>query len=164
MNEGHIPMHDLQVGDCILTASGDYKRVYAFGHKTPNTTTDFLRIFTDGYLNPLEVSPKHLLYVNNTKGFSVVPAKDIAEGDLLRSTEGRSTRVIDIRHVKREGMYAPFTTDGTLAVDGIVASSYVMLGPMKSHPFISKRVHGVSHLAVSPIRFMCTRISTRICK
>ena len=164
LDEGAIPMHDVKIGDSILTASGAYESVYAFGHKDANSTTDFLRIFTDGYLHPLEVTAKHLVFVNSTGGFSLVPAEDIKEGDFLRSTEGRATRVIDIRHIKRNGLYAPFTTDGTLVVDGIVASSYMSLKAIEYHKFFKNRIHKVSHLAVSPIRFVCTRLTSKLCE
>jgi hypothetical protein len=163
LDQGKVAMQNLEIGSRILTASGDYKTVYAFGHKS-NATTEFLRFFTDGYLDPLEVTARHLVYINNTKGFRAVPADSVKEGDFLRSNEGRATRVIDIRHVKRAGMYAPFTTDGTLVVEGIVASSYISLEALQYHKFFADRMHGVSHLAISPIRFLCTKISSSLCE
>ena len=60
LEKGTIQMKDLAVGDKILTGSGKYTDVYAFGHYEPNKTTNFLQIYTQQHKAPLEITGDHL--------------------------------------------------------------------------------------------------------
>lgn len=49
-------------------------------------------------------------------------------GDKLVSHDGDSVEVTKIGSVERQGFYSPLTEDGTLVVNGYVASNYVAFG------------------------------------
>lgn len=164
--KGQVAMKNVHVGDRILTASGKFQTLYAFGHYDEMIIASFLQIHTENMTKPLEVSTKHLIYVKDPTGGQSAPraAGDIQVGDILQANGLISgSRVRKIQTVKRTGMYAPFTTDGTLVVDGIVASSYVFLSELESNSWLKNNIATVSHLAVTPIRLWCTYISNRSC-
>ena len=161
---GRVAMKDVHVGDRILTTSDGFQKVYAFSHHDHTTPASFLQIHTDEMKEPLEGSAKHLVYVEDKTGEKAAPlaAEDIQVGDILQA-KGQSSgaRVVEIQVVQRTGMYAPFTTDGTLVVDGIVASSYVSLEEFESNPWLQNKIAPISHLAISPFRFWCTKVSDK---
>merc|ERR1712032_1811023 len=70
---------------------------------------------------PLEVSPAHMVFVANQP--DPVPAQNIQIGTIINSINGPRL-VTNITTIKRKGLYNPITTDGTIVVDGILASAY----------------------------------------
>jgi len=57
-----------------------------------------------------------------------VPASAVSVGDTLVTEFGDTTAVVRIKSAKaRGGVYAPFTTSGTIVLSGIVASNYVAM-------------------------------------
>lgn len=130
-------MKDLLVGDYVLTASGTYKHVYRISRYHRTKMTDFIQIHTSTTTakttttsnnpqindnnNALEITPAHLLFIVNQP--DPVPAHDVQIGTYLQSLDGPRL-VTNITMVKRKGLYNPITTDGTIVVDGILASAY----------------------------------------
>ncbi|CAB9520731.1 expressed unknown protein [Seminavis robusta] len=185
LNQGQTSMAELQVGDRVLTSTGKYKSVYAFGHHDTTTPTTFLKIKTslsDESLagnattsNDLEISPRHYVYASKrdriratiessaSLGYRPFAAEEIRVGDLLETPNGKGARVVHIEPVQRRGMFAPFSTDGTVVVDGIIASSYVSLGELGINlPFVEAT--SISHLALAPFRLLCTKVSSSACE
>jgi len=170
-------MKDLVVGDSVLTASGTYKHVYAISHYHRTKMTEFIQIHTlpvnddDNHQNnhPLEISPAHLLFlVNETYP---VPAHDIRIGTILQSTNGPRL-VTRLQMVQREGLYNPITTDGTIVVDDILASTYTTYtgtshlhlstktttnNPLRTTTTIYNLLsfHTIAHMAYTPYRVFC---------
>uniref|UniRef100_A0A7S2XSW2 Hint domain-containing protein n=1 Tax=Attheya septentrionalis TaxID=420275 RepID=A0A7S2XSW2_9STRA len=194
---GIIPMKDLKVNDKVLTSKSamfikdnsssvlgergtaehrsselSFQRVYAFSHWSHTAPTRFLQIYTTAQKDPLEITPDHLLYVQEDSSYPV-PAGSLKVGDLLVGTSFPPPRVIKIESVIREGLFLPFTYDGTIVVDKVLASNYVSLAhPPEDHyhsffqvdevPIIS--YHLLSHVWQTPHRLVCMWFSNTICK
>ena len=91
-------------------------------------------------------------------------------GDVLLGTEsnGAALEITKIDTIVKKGAFAPLTVDGTIAVNGVVASSYVFqtwyqgdnvyfLGRYKIMPH-----NGFSHMKHSPLRLASLGISPRL--
>jgi hypothetical protein len=121
-------MKELHIGDKVLTASGDYKPIFMKIHWNPSRPTEFLQIHSkpssssavsvkDG---PLELTPSHLLYLEEDHD-SPIPAEDVKVGDILAGS--KSPRIVTkINKVVKNGFYNFLTSDGTIVVDGVIAS------------------------------------------
>jgi len=157
---GAVAMRDLKVGDYVLSwESNHYQRVYAFLHRNEVAEAEYLRVETDlSPVKPLEMTKDHLLYVQD-KSFPV-PAESIVVGDVLRGEGGKPARVTRVTSTSRsDGVYAPLTPDGTLLVNGIQVSSYVVLEDMEDHYFLGFDQSFVLHMVLSPFRFFCQWVS-----
>jgi len=122
-NKGTVKMTDLQLGDEILVdESGVFEPIYSFGHRDRLSLGEFLQISTDkNVLDPLELSETHMV----SAGRRFLPASMVQIGDKLTMAGGEEARVTSIKKVVQKGLYAPFTSSGTLFVNGVKASSYV---------------------------------------
>jgi len=173
-----VPMQDLQVGDRVLTARGSYGPVYAFGHYLPQKEAEFLQIYTtaatkdgdDESHQLLEMTGEHLVYVSHEP--HPVRADSVQEGDyLLKGGASRQLlQVIRISSVVKQGLYAPLTPQGTVVVNGVVASSYVSLQKGQNHvvvweelPFLGMSQHDYVHCGLAPLRLLCMGVSSRYC-
>jgi len=147
-------MDQLNVGDKVLTGTGEYETVYAIDHRHPTKATRFLQIFHSSSPNsnmlhqekmesedehknePLEVSSRHMVFLENRgsvvggDGKSLwhpVPAYTVKIGDRIRTMEG-PREVKRISNVTRRGLINVLTPSGTIVVgfSGIVASTYAV--------------------------------------
>jgi trypsin len=116
-NKGTMPMKDLEIGDEVLAAAGKYEKVYSFGHRHESVKAEFLHILPSS----LEISRDHMLLVRGR----YVPASAIQVGDELESASGDVIIVEAINTVVRTGVYAPFTSSGTIVVSNIKVSNYI---------------------------------------
>jgi hypothetical protein len=92
-------------------------------------------------------------------GHNAVPASMVAVGNTLLLNDGSGTRVTRIGTVTRVGAYAPFTESGTIAVSGVLASSYISLQE-NSEALIFGGIKVVSmqwaaHTFLAPHRMIC---------
>jgi hypothetical protein len=148
-DKGFIPMHELHVGDLVQTTDHPkqtHARVLSFMHKEHDVEVEYLQVFMEHRDIPLEVSPNHLLFIQETNR-NVVRAQDIKVGDMLLS----GNKVTHISTVRRHGLYAPVTETGTIWVSGVTASCYVDVLPSVVPTFQAY----LSHAALAPLRIMC---------
>jgi Hint module len=117
-NKGMTMMKDLELADEVLVAEGRYEEVYSFGHRHETLEAEFLQF----HPSKLEITTNHMIKVSD-RGF--VPASSVMIGDELETADGNYVTVEEITTVVRQGVFAPFTTSGTILVSGIKASSYV---------------------------------------
>lgn len=124
-HRGSILMKHLSIGDKVHVGNNRYEPVYSFGHYDAKASATFLKIQTSA-ATPLLVSADHMVKVQS-RGF--VPASNLAEGDklIVGSTGGADILVTSIHTVTAKGVFAPFTPSGTIVVNGILASSFVVL-------------------------------------
>ena len=127
LGQGAVAMKDLKLGDVVNVGGNDYAKVYSFGHHDRAVKAEYLQIHTQDLKQPLEISKNHMLFVQHGSTQNVVPASVVTVGDLLVLGSGGFAVVTKISTVERTGAFAPFTTTGTIAVNGVVASSYVSL-------------------------------------
>jgi hypothetical protein len=121
-NKGNVSIKELRIGDQVLVSADMYEPVYSFGHYHQTVEAQFLKILTSSSMPPLEITKDHMLFVNGRP----VPASLVKVGDQLSLTEpGKTVTVEGIEAVSRKGAYAPFTPSGTIAVNGILASTFV---------------------------------------
>ncbi len=164
---GVVAVTEIAIGDKVRDVSGKMVTVYTFGHFEPNATAEYLRVHVQGLAKPLEVSRDHMLFVNR----SAFPASMIRPGDILdlgatssfHSNMTLSGLVLSIQTVFAKGVYAPFTTSGTIVVSGVAASTYVTLQSDSSQLQLGKyttpfSMHWLSHVYQAPHRMVCTSI------
>jgi hypothetical protein len=154
LGKGSVQMKNLEVGDRIFTGES-YQSVYAFGHRETDAKAHFLQVETDKG-SSLEITGSHLMFVDGKS--SAVRAESIKVGDSLDGAI-----VTNIGLVERTGMYAPFTTDGKLIVDGVKVSSYAPPEEADDHFLFGGRLQEFSHFGVSPFRLLCT-VSSGLCQ
>jgi hypothetical protein len=153
-NKGIIWMRDLKVGDMVQTSKKEnsFSRVLSFMHMDHDMEVDYVQIYMEDNDSPLEISHDHFL-VNNGNRDVVLPS-DVHIGDLLSGN-----RVTRIQSVRRKGLYAPVTENGTILVSGIPASCYVnFLGSLSPNLQVFAQ-----HAALAPLRLLC-RSRFSICK
>ena len=146
-------MHEVAVGDSIETLALDtrtrtYRRsfttVYAFADRAAEARSlTYVQVQMSGAAAILELTPEHLLPVApaDIASHSFVPADAIRAGMRVRRHDGTWARVEHVRHVVRDGAYAPLTHAGTLLVNGVWVSCY---GHTASHR--------MAHWAFAPLR------------
>lgn len=160
-NKEEIPMHRLEIGDYVLThthgSSVKYSRVYSFGHRHENIVHEFLAISTPVSQEPILVTDNHLVFVAPGRA---VPASNLQVGHPMVASNGNLTVVTAIERVIRKGLFAPFTFDGTIVVNGVLASTYatlqddaeaVMVGPFEFS------WHWLAHSYFAPHRVFCSK-------
>ena len=103
-----------------------------------NADGKFLKISTNS--SSIVLTGNHLIFrLSADVGLESVFADQIEEGDRLVSWKGEET-VVDVEAASDKGIGNPLTMEGTLLVDGLLASSYA------SFP------HHASQLAYAPIK------------
>ena len=167
-----VAMKDLQVGDKVWNGH-DFSTVYTFGHRHPSIQGEFLQIHTTtkaGNRRPLEMTAEHLVYLQGQS--HPVRADSVVVGDSLQGKggSGSSMKVTKINKVERHGLYAPFTVEGTVVVDGVKASSYISLQAGNDFvelengaSLLGMTQHDYVHMGLSPMRLLCVGISSHYC-
>jgi hypothetical protein len=115
--KGTLPMKELKVGDDVLAETGHYETVYSFGHRHETVEASFLQFLPSS----IEISMDHMLKIDGR----YIPASAVKVGDELETGTGELLTVDSIHTVVRKGVYAPFTTSGTIIVSNIKSSSYI---------------------------------------
>jgi hypothetical protein len=150
-------MSEVAVGDSVLTSSG-FSEVYAFLDRNEDFAVEFKKI---NYFNAagdakfIEITGDHLILATRNSAPEYVKAEEIKTGDLLYAQDKTPVIVSTIETIKREGVYAPATREGTIVVNGVIASNYVYFN------------HEVSHMVLAPLRmyyslFPATEVQTGI--
>mmetsp|Transcript_15093 Transcript_15093/g.22232 ORF Transcript_15093/g.22232 Transcript_15093/m.22232 type:complete len:662 (-) Transcript_15093:108-2093(-) len=157
LNKGTVKMEDLKIGDKVLVGvDGKYEPIYSFGHfDTSVVKTEFLQIRTSTS-SGLEMTPNHLIFM---QGNEAVPASSIKVGDKVMMASGKTDTVVSIQEVKRTGIFAPFTSSGTIVTNGILSSSFATI--QKSHYVslggfeVPLTYHQLGVVFESPHRLLC---------
>ena len=171
LGQGLTHMDALKIGDAVRTADGSFSTVYSFGHYDPHTVANFLQLWTDASDEPLEITGDHMLFVKQgglgeNTNVKILPTSAVKVGDLLvapapqqhqkQSTSSNAVvKVTAITTVQREGLYAPFTTTGSIVVNGVTASNYIALSPAFQAAMSFESQHWLQHLAYLPYRLYC---------
>jgi len=123
-------MIDLKVGDKVLTSDGTFSDIYVFSHQERHHLATFMQI-TTVHNHTLEATPDHFVPVSlNCDGNMVdTRASAVRPGMcLLGRSQGacglEMQPVVDVSTVLKRGIYNPFTLNGDLVVNNVVASSH----------------------------------------
>eukprot|EP00956_Cyclotella_meneghiniana_P020248 scaffold35457_cov62-Cyclotella_meneghiniana.AAC.1 len=164
--KGLMYMKDLSYGDQVMASGGKYKDVLFSSHSHPSKPTKYLQIYNEFSEIPLEVTANHFIFLHD-KALPVL-AGDIREGDILEGQEG-PVKVTKIESVVREGLYSFVTSDATLFVNGVLASSMTSLdnaGEIVSFDFglFSVHAHTFGSWIYAPMmQFGCSKIGPFYC-
>lgn len=159
---GDVPMDNLKIGDMVQVADGSFEPVYSFCKRSTAIIGDFLQLHTNiSTSSPLELSSNHLVFALRRGQTVAIPAAEIVEGDLLVPSSTSTNlappvAVTRIGSVQRQGIYAPYTSSGTIVVNGLVASTYATVG---SSPWLwdsEQQQHIALHIAQSHHRLICS--------
>lgn len=173
LGAGATPLGNIQVGDSVLTANGQYEPVYAWGHYNPTKQAEFLRFEASAgqkkitNTKVLEATGDHLVFLQGKT--NPVRADSIRVGDVLQGAGG-SSRTSDqvvrkISTIERDdGVYSPLTPSGTVVVNGIAASTYIGLQGQNNPEFAEFKdgkstflsFHEFVHMTLSPYRMICS--------
>ncbi|XP_037132309.1 indian hedgehog B protein-like [Syngnathus acus] len=151
-------IRDLRPGEPVLTLSGAqlvYSQVLTFLDRDPAAHKLFYTLKTKNGAR-LSLTAAHLLFVskgNCSEGEPPTPgslrtvyACDARPGQCVLVADGPSgtlSRITRVTVTERRGAFAPLTAQGTLVVDGVVASCYAVV-----------EGHSLAHRAFSPLRLM----------
>lgn len=152
---GQKTLSSLAPGDRVMALSETghivFSQVLLFLHRDQESRSTFLVIETvDGHR--LALTPHHLVFLApheklHHSEYQAQFASRAKRGDyvLIRGAEGRvqSSQIISVSVEEGVGVYAPLTEDGTLFVDGVLASSYALVED-----------HRLAHWAFGPLRLL----------
>ncbi|KAK6186136.1 hypothetical protein SNE40_008233 [Patella caerulea] len=141
--EGKVYIDTLKEGDEVLVIHEDgtlgYSEIWCLAHKNPDKETTFLEIRTES--RQVQISPKHFIVLGKGDTTDMVMANQVKAGDLLVvcDEDGHIGRepVLSIEEIDGKGIYNPFTKEGTLLVNGILASCYAEFKPAIAHKVLA---------------------------
>ena len=131
-------MEELKIGDSVLTqsATGDliYSKVIMFMDSKPSAVVDnYVEIETDNPKRKMQLTRKHLIIIKseNKMNFETTFAEKVKPGDYVKvlSANGTvmvATKVKKVSLQRNYGAFAPLTAEGTILVNGIMASCYAL--------------------------------------
>ncbi|XP_041355990.1 desert hedgehog protein A-like isoform X2 [Gigantopelta aegis] len=149
-NGDTVNMKELKVGQRVLTViNGErvFVTVRTFLKRRPLLNATYVTLTTvDG--NHVSLSSDHLIFtsVNTSSKMEARFAGSVKPGDYLYSTKrcprGQcAERVADVSISRKQGAFVPVTDDGTVVVNGMLASCYTTVS------------HDVAHVFVTPFRW-----------
>jgi hypothetical protein len=108
------------------------------------------------------LSSNHLVFAEN--GNAVV-ASSLNVGDLVKTADGGSGKIISIQTKKMRGAYVPLTSSGTIIVDNVLASSFASPDGNSALHLMGGTIeflsyHFLAHLFETPHRFWCLHVSS----
>ncbi|XP_041378607.1 uncharacterized protein LOC121390766 isoform X2 [Gigantopelta aegis] len=145
-----LEIKHLEIGQRILTVK-DGRRVFSevktFLKRRPSVNATYVTLATDEG-NQISLSDDHLLFAttNTSTTMEARLAGLIKPGDYIFSTAQCSRdlcaeRVAQVFISYKQGAYVPLTDEGTLVVDGFLASCYTTAS------------HDVAHILMTPFRW-----------
>jgi len=161
-------MDDLRIGDKVRTENG-FSTVFAWmDNNAADVDANYLHIHTSDEDRGLKISSDHIVFAHNPR--RPVHADTVRKGDILWVTTNRTDEhylrpvsVQRIENIRERGLHAPLTRDGTLIVNGILASSYAK---SKSLMWGNAQLVSGHHLNMfmhAPLRWVCGEISSSYC-
>jgi hypothetical protein len=158
--DGPKYISNLAIGDSVKVMKKDgsvgFSPVYGWAHNDHEVHASFLQLHTEGNRS-ITLSKEHLIPIRRKGGnarhrhqlHEYVQAGDVQEGDevlQLRAFAPEMEQIQPVRVTGRtlmqsKGIYAPLTLEGTVVVDGIVASCYA-----------ATHSHHAAHAALAPMR------------
>ena len=161
-NGNHIRMKELQIGDYVLsldsrTGRSVYSKVFMWGHFDPDLSATFVEIHHEEGV--LRISENHLLMHGRDRSFTT--AANIKEGDTVHHFQRSDSSLgtyrlseIEVKSINRcelVGVFAPFTHNSLLVVDGLVCSAFAIPDTSISQLELFEKM---SRICMSPICLM----------
>ncbi|KAH8388480.1 hypothetical protein KR093_007627 [Drosophila rubida] len=148
------PLSELAIGDRVLSVNSNglavYSEVILFMDRNLEQMETFVQLHTDGGA-VLTVTPAHLITVwqPEQQQLSYVFADRVEELNyvLVHDASGqlRPQRVHRVSSVRRKGVVAPLTREGTIVVNSVAASCYAVISSQS-----------LAHWGLAPMRLLHT--------
>lgn len=104
-----------------MTEEG-YSEVYSFGRRNHEELVKFIKISVESG-DFIELSPEHIIFVGET--MDAYTADDVEVGhELMLMPSKKISKVVAVEEVVKRGSYHPYTMDGTIIANGVLASVY----------------------------------------
>jgi hypothetical protein len=127
-------MDRLKLGDEVLSVdqngAATWEKIYFFGDKIKDVSRDFVVIKTESG-KELRLTADHFIPVSQDELWSSVKMTrggDVKANDIVwimdSNTKIEPTRVLDTKTMIDFGVYNPYTMNGQIVVDGVVASAH----------------------------------------
>ena len=157
LGKGEVELRDLQNNDFVASKTG-WTRVYTFVHWHSSQPTRGLHIIHE--YGEMTLTPNHLVFDHEG---TARPASSYHPGTkMLWNQAGIGfipSVVTDVSLVSMPGYSAPLTVDGSILVDGILASCYMHMDPNVSGPKFSLP-HWMLHSMMVAARNLDPRIDS----
>lgn len=148
-DRGVIHMNELRLGDNVRVSNGKFSPVFMFTHRLRHTQHHFVHI-TAASGATIALTPSHYLVVNG----ALRAASAVVIGDTLTLADGTSSAVVSINMEKGVGLYNPQTIEGSIIVDGILASTYTSaIEPRAAHSLLAPMRAAYGWLGVATAAF-----------
>jgi len=128
-----------------IKRGASFEPIVTFGHHDTILPSKYVRVVLDDG-NKLELSNDHLIFISNENNADntngnrkqtkrrretpPVPASTLRVGQMLY--DGRRIQKLEY-DILRYGAYAPFTSSGTIVINGILISTYITLQPNQTY-------------------------------
>ncbi|XP_043247312.1 tiggy-winkle hedgehog protein-like [Amphibalanus amphitrite] len=144
-----LPMAELRVGDRVLAASraGDltFSPVVSWLDKRSNESGQYLQLSTSTD-HRITLSSQHVILVRQKDQLVSRFAADVQTGDLVKVADSVNSDnwapIVSVQPTISTGAYVSLTAEGTIVVDGVLASCYASFD------------HDWAHAFTAPLRWM----------
>ena len=128
-------IEELNIGDKVLTVNSytgkfEYSDIYLHGHKIKNVMMDFVTLYTEKMNLKVSATKDHFIYVCDTDNCGFEQAvlkrfeKVIVNHDWIFDNNMKKYLVIKKEIKEMRGIYNPFTINGNIVVNNIIASCH----------------------------------------
>jgi hypothetical protein len=158
-------MSELRVGDRVLSQNG-YSKVFAFMDDANNVLdVSYVQLATAAGAS-LTLTPDHMLYAHDDR--RPVLAETVVKGDKIwMQVSSNATTieyptfvastVVSVSTVVKQGMHAPLTVEGSIVVDGVLASSYAKVHSVTwGENYVLFHGHDINMQMHAPLRLACS--------
>jgi hypothetical protein len=153
---GPVPVGKVKKGDSVLASMDGhirYEPVLGFLHRIPSRSFDYVTVFHEEGV--FRATANHLIFIAFGRSWTSKLVGNLKVGDVIyaavQSSDGWESKPSAVVKLHEEsstqlGVVAPFTSSGTLVIDGVVASNYASISKQKHLP------HSLVHASFLPVR------------
>jgi len=123
-----VSVSDVREGDLLKAYDVEEKREIfsrftTYAHADASMYGKYLQVLTSGQ-KTIKLSEMHFIAREVNENVEFVHANKITVGDIVLTSNGQKETVLSVEESVERGAYAPLTEQGTVIVNGIVASCY----------------------------------------
>ena len=133
--DGNKFIKELQIGDMVLTTNGDtgkleYSEIYMHGHKIKHVLAEFVTLYTTNNDFKISATKDHFVYICNDINCEWNDAilerfgNVVVNMDYIFDYNMKKHLVIKKEIEIKEGLFNPYTLNGNIVVNNIIASCH----------------------------------------
>jgi len=157
--DGLKEMKDVNVGEQVLTSSGDFETVFSVDHLVEGKEQLMVQLFLDNSEEAaLELTPTHMVFGDSE---DPTPAGMLKVGDVVQTLSGPKS-ISKVSSTIGNGYINMLTKSGSIVVgkEGIIGSTFA--AHFQAHESISYQNY--FHTVAQPMEFLCSKISSSPCE